>query len=69
MGDRLYFYIVDLPDGINEMVTPCFDGYSIYFDSNLDEQGRMKALEHAMEHIARRDFENENVQEIESRAH
>lgn len=67
--DKIFTFITDLPDGINEMVTPCFEGFTVYIDSRLDEVGRLKAFQHAIEHIARGDFEKENVQSIENDAH
>lgn len=66
---EIYAYTVSLPPGINEMVTPCFDGYTIYIDSNLTYEGRMKAFRHALHHITHEDFKKDNVQEIESVAH
>lgn len=59
-------YFVALPDGINEMVTPCDLGYTVYLDINLDEHQRKKAYLHALEHIKRCDFEKDNIQRIES---
>lgn len=65
--EDIYVYFVDLPDGINEMVAPCFGGYTVYIDEDLDEAHRMKAYHHAMEHIERNDFGKESVQKIEGR--
>lgn len=67
--DKIFTFITDLPDGINEMVTPCFEGFTVYIDSRLDEAGRLKAFQHAIEHIARGDFEKEDVQTIEKEVH
>lgn len=68
IGD-VFVYLVDLPDGINEMVTPCRDGYTIYIDARLDLAHRQKAYEHAMWHIEHDDFQKTDVQQIEHAAH
>lgn len=64
-----YTYVVPLPDGITEIVTPCSDGFTIYINLKLDEQQRKNAYNHAVRHILRGDFEKIDVQEIESNAH
>ncbi len=64
--DDVFVYLVDLPDGIHEMVTPCCDGYTVYIDSKLTDAERTKAYLHALEHIKRSDFEKDDVQRIES---
>lgn len=63
-----FVYYTDLPDGINEMVSPCLDGYNIYIDKDLTHEDAIKAYEHALSHI-REDFHGGDVQEIEYRAH
>lgn len=68
MGD-VYIYIVDLPDRVDEMVTPCLDGYTVYLNARLSYAGRVRAYIHAMRHIERNDFERANVQEIETETH
>ena len=67
--DDIFVYCVDLPDGINEMVTPCFEGYTVYIDIKLDILRRRKAFRHALKHIIRRDFEKGRVSAIEREAH
>jgi len=69
MNDSVYVYIIDLPDHINEMVTPCLDGFTIYLNARLSYHDRVRAYHHAMRHIDRNDFEKNNVQEIEKDAH
>lgn len=66
---RLFTYLVKLPKGIKEMVTPCDDGFTIYIDESLDEYGQIEAFKHAITHIARDDFNKDNIQEIEQEAH
>ena len=63
-----YVYYTDLPDGINEMVTPCLDGYNIYIDKNLTHEKMEKAYRHALSHIEN-DFHGGDVQQIENKAH
>ena len=66
----IYVYLVNLPPGIHEAVTPCRDGYTIYIDNDLSPDAKLEAYNHAVRHILNRDFEIEgNVQEIERRAH
>jgi len=65
----VYVYIVDLPERVDEMVTPCLDGYTVYLNARLSYAGRVKAYHHAIRHIERNDFENYDVQKIEEEAH
>lgn len=70
MTDNIYHYSVRLPEGIDEMVVPCYDGFTIYTDERLTAIGREKAYRHAMGHIKRNDWEcTKNIQAIESDAH
>ena len=43
--------------------------YTIFINQNLSEAKRLKAIQHALEHIKEKDFEKDNVQEIESDRH
>lgn len=67
MHDSTYVYLVDLP--VDEMVTPCADGYTIYLNARLSYRGRVKAYLHALEHIERDDWSKTDVQKIEAEAH
>lgn len=67
--DRIFYYIVDMPNKTREMVTPCQDGYTVYINENLSPEGRKEAFRHALWHIRNNDFEKENVQDIEAKAH
>lgn len=67
--DNIYVYCVPLPDGVNEMVTPCADGYTVYIDVHLDKEHRIDAYNHAVRHVTSGDFEKTDVQMIESVAH
>lgn len=67
--DEIYTYVVTLPDGINEMIAPCSDGYTIYLSDKLDTESLRKRYEHALAHIRRRDWNKSDVQQIEEEAH
>ena len=69
MADDIYVYLRPLPEGINELVMPCADGYTVYIADRLDQEHQWKAYEHALRHIANNDFERTDVQEIEAIAH
>ena len=57
--DDVFVYFMKLPDGIDEFVTPCSDGFTVYIDSSLDDRHRRKAYAHAIGHIKEMDFEKE----------
>ena len=66
----VYTYLVPLPSGVREMVTPCADGdYTVYINDGISSDERMAAYDHAMKHINGEDFEKCDVQDIESDAH
>lgn len=68
--DNVYIYLADLPPHINEMVTPCSDGYTVYIDASLSKNEQISAYSHALSHITEGDFEKESgVQEIEFDRH
>ena len=70
MNDRIFTYLIDMPTRVHEAVCPCADGYTIYLNSRLSYQDRIKAYNHAMKHIESNDFESEeDIQTIEARAH
>lgn len=67
--DDIFVYTIDLPKHIDEIVTPCIGGYTIYLASRLDEKHRLEAYRHALKHIEDGDFDRDNVQYIEAKAH
>lgn len=67
--DDIFIYCIPLPDAVNEVVTPCLTGYTVYINSNLDREHALQAYQHALRHIGNRDFEKDNVQTIETDAH
>jgi len=67
--DDFFTYYVDMPDNISEMVTPCYDGYTVYINSRISEEKQHKALSHALRHIRNNDFNKTDVNSIESEAH
>lgn len=60
MTDNIYHYVVPLPEGINEAVCPCIDGYTIYTADRLNGDATRAAFFHALWHIYNRDFETES---------
>lgn len=71
MRDDIFIYLIKMPPGIREAVTPCLDGYTIYLDERLTREELIKEYDHAMEHINNGDFFNDtmSVSEKEMRAH
>ena len=67
--DDLFIYMIELPNGVNEFVTPCIGGYTVYINENLTYEDRIKAFQHALYHIEHNDFDKTDVQSIESDAH
>jgi hypothetical protein len=67
--DNIFIYFANLPDHVKEMIAPCYDGYTIYLDSNLDEIQRVEAYNHALSHIIGEDYEKHDVNAIEINAH
>ena len=63
-----YVYLVPLPDGFNEAILPCADGFTIYINDKLDQAHRVEALSHAIKHINREDFGKDDFQQIEDDA-
>jgi hypothetical protein len=45
------------------------DSYTIFIDSRLSYERQVEICEHELNHIRNRDFEKENVNEIEYRAY
>ena len=61
-------YLVDLP--VREMVVPSGPySWTVYIDARLSCEGRRAALDHALGHILRDDWERDDVQAIEREAH
>lgn len=67
--EDVFVYLVDLPAGVRELVTPCLDGWTIYIDEKLSDEEKRAAYSHALFHIANGDFEKTDVQRIEAAAH
>ena len=54
----------------NEAITENEDNsYTIFINKNLSDAKRLKAIQHALEHIKENDFEKSDVQEIEGKRH
>lgn len=69
MTDDIYVYPADLPIGTHEMVSPCADGYTVYVNTRYTREAQLGAYLHAVKHVEGRDWEKDNVQDIEVRAH
>lgn len=54
---------------VNEMITPCENGYSVYIKEDLPEEKKIEALYHAYVHKKSNDFGKCDIQDIESKAH
>ena len=62
------FVLIPFPVGsrINETVTVKSDGtYTVFINSNICPEKRLKALKHALKQLSRGDFEKCDVQDIE----
>lgn len=63
-------FLIDFPNSGREMVVPNEDDtYTILINAKLSRDEQLKAYEHAMKHIMRNDFAEQNVQAIEAAAH
>lgn len=67
--DDVYIYYVDFPNSVNEIITPCYDGYTVYINKRLPREAKRKAYNHAIRHIERNDFQKYDVQSIEYNNH
>ena len=54
---------------VNEMITPCENGDSVYIKEELPEEKKVEALYHAYVHKKNNDFTRNDIQDIEARAH
>lgn len=63
--DDIYIYIAPLPNTVNECVTPCPDGYTVYINERLSRSEQQAACIHAVTHIVGNDFDKSDVQDIE----
>lgn len=69
MADEVYIYIIKLPPGIHEIVTPCADGYTVYLSAADTAERRIRSYRHALLHIENMDFEKKDVNRIEDAEH
>lgn len=70
MGTDVFIYMVQFPGtDIHEAVMPGLNGYTVYLDSRLSDEGRRQAYRHAVGHILRDDFSKDDVGKIELEAH
>lgn len=45
------------------------DSYTIFLNARLSRDSQLESYYHALKHIKENDFEKDNVQEIETKAH
>ena len=63
-------FLVNFPSPGKEMVVQNEDGsYTVLINAKLSQDGRIKAYEHALNHINNGDFDKTDVQNIEFQAH
>ena len=67
--DDIYVYFAQLPEGVNEAVLMCSDGYTVYIDPRQSKSGIIRSYQHAVNHIKSNDFYKADVQVIEDDAH
>lgn len=65
MREDMFVYLVDLPDSVNGVTTPCVDGYTTYINKKLTREQQLKTLDHEERHLNKNDFEKFCVAEIE----
>lgn len=70
MTNDIIVKLINFPTNAREAVTENEDGtYTIFINEKLTREMQLKAYAHALQHITGRDFEKENVNEIEYYAH
>lgn len=69
MHEDYFVYFHNLPGKINETVTEGIDGYTVIIDPRQSQAGIERSYAHATGHAEGRDFEKDDVQEIEYDAH
>lgn len=69
--EDVYVKVIDFPTTkVKETVTANEDGsYTIFLNAKMSADQLEKAYFHALYHIKNKDFEKEDVQEIEYEAH
>ena len=65
-GQIVYLDGMDTSEAITENED---NSYTIFINRNLSDAKRLKAIQHALEHIKEKDFEKSDVQEIEAKRH
>lgn len=67
-GVDYFVRVVDLPSGVNGMISPNVDGtFNIYLSSNNDPEKQIDSYFHELAHIENDDFNNgKPLREIEN---
>ena len=66
---NIWYYIRPLPAGVNEVVFPDPDGWTIWISDRLDAVEVRNAYRHALEHINNGDFDRSDADQIERDRH
>lgn len=62
--------IIDMDVLVGEQITANSDGsYTIFLNARLSHERQLEAYTHALRHIQGNDFEKENADQIEVKAH
>lgn len=62
--------IIDMDVLVGEQITANSDGsYTIFLNARLSHERQLEAYAHALRHIQENDFEKENADQIEVKAH
>lgn len=62
--------LLDMDTMIPEQISKnCDDGYTIFLNARHSQEQRLKSYYHAIWHIKNGDFDGEDIQKIEMRAH
>ena len=70
MEDNVNVVMLDMDLMVHEQITKNNDdSFTIFLNSKLTSEARLIAYEHAMQHIRNKDFDKNNVDEIELDAH
>lgn len=68
--NEINVHLMDMDTMLPEHLVKNDDGtYTIFLNARLSRDSQLKSYYHALKHIKEEDFDEENVQEVESEAH
>lgn len=56
--DDVFVYQIELVKNVYGITLPCVDGYTVYLNSLISENQKLKAYEHELRNIDNGDYEN-----------